>query len=511
MRPAEIFLRELKEAVEGLEIETVGELIDAVDPNGFSPEQVRKTLDTLRKKRLFPEIEKAAALLAFAHPDLPVIQRQWAQALIDQGRVPQALRILEITRARVTDDPGEGAEVRGLIGRARKQRYVEAGEAEDLRAAIATYREPWRESSENRWHGINLVALIERARRDDVDPGVADDAPAIAREILAAVQAVDEPDAWDLATGMEAAVALGDQDNALRWARRYVRRPDADAFEIASTLRQLREIWQLQGTSLGGLLIPPLESALLLREEGGSTRLSPGRPKEDGFEAVYGAEGYHRFEWLDTLYRRAEGVGKIAETATGRPSGTGFVVRFGDLHPPFDDRPLLVTNSHVLSDDPADEAPLGSGRASVTFTRLPGSPRVPIGPIRFSSRRVDLDVTICEIEPPDGLEPLPLTPYCPVLSPDSGADGQDPESHQRIYVIGHPLGGDLVVSLYDNDLAGYEGRYVRYRSPTDQGNSGSPVLNRTWTTFAVHHKAVEASKVNEGVLLEAILAALPGV
>ena len=60
--------------------------------------------------------------------------------------------------------------------------------------------------------------------------------------------------------------------------------------------------------------------------------------------------------------------------------------------------------------------------------------------------------------------------------------------------------------MYDNDLANYTPPYVRYRSPTEAGNSGSPVFNRQWGLFAVHHRALQVEQVNEGVLFDAISA-----
>jgi len=40
------------------------------------------------------------------------------------------------------------------------------------------------------------------------------------------------------------------------------------------------------------------------------------------------------------------------------------------------------------------------------------------------------------------------------------------------------------------------------------GNSGSPVFNRQLKTFAIHHRALEEMRLNEGILLNEIKAAL---
>lgn len=493
------FLTDLEMVVNEKNFEAVGPLLEEIDPTTFSPTEITTTLATLRRKRLFAELEKACTLFVFADNEQPVIKRHWCQSLLDQNRTGQALKILEATRPAVIDDAVEGPEIRGLIGRAYKQAFVDDGDADDLRSAIAAYREDWQRDCANRWHGINLVALLERARRDGISTAFTDDPAAVARTIHDDLARRQEYDAWDLATAMEASIALHDVDRALSWAREYVSRPDADAFELGSTLRQLKEVWQLETTDLGRTLIPVLEAELLERT-GGSISLSAQAPNDDGFQAIYGSEGYVRFRWLDTLYRRCRAVGRIFNHATGDPCGTGFVVRGGDLVEEWGERPVLMTNSHVLSDDPEHGAPLLPGQGCVAFTRVDGEPEVQIGPVLFTSSPQQLDVTICHVDPPDGLEPLELTRYSPLLADDGPP--------QRIYVIGYPHGGDLVVSLYDNDLRGYEGRFVRYSSPTEHGHSGSPVLNRQWSTFAVHHRTLRTRRLNEGVLLTYVIDSL---
>lgn len=47
---------------------------------------------------------------------------------------------------------------------------------------------------------------------------------------------------WDHGTAMEACIALGDGDGALARLDAYLAE-GADAFELASTLRQLTEVW----------------------------------------------------------------------------------------------------------------------------------------------------------------------------------------------------------------------------------------------------------------------------
>ncbi|SCY62082.1 Trypsin-like peptidase domain-containing protein [Nitrosospira sp. Nl5] len=282
---------------------------------------------------------------------------------------------------------------------------------------------------------------------------------------------------------MEACVAVGDKDEALTSAAKYVRHPDADAFELGSTLRQLKEVWQMEKTPLGEVLLPPLEFATLQKE--GVTVEKPLQSmdgvKTEGFEAVWGDESVVYLQWLDSLYERCNAIARISNGVTGAPKGTGFLVAGGLLNPAWAGKIVLLTNSDVNSEDPSDQAPLRPEQAVAEFTRLPRRPKVKLAGVLYSSRRFALDVSILAIDMPDTCYTLAPCADLPTIDPANVAD-------QRIYVIGHPSGEELAVSLYDNSLAEYEKHFIRYRSPTTGGNSGSPVFTRQLDSIALHHR-----------------------
>jgi hypothetical protein len=170
-----------------------------------------------------------------------------------------------------------------------------------------------------------------------------------------------------------------------------------------------------------------------------------------------------------------------------------------NLCPDWGSEPLFLTNSHVISLDPVDEAPLRPLQAEIEFTRLNDRPKVRLGELVYSSQRIEMDISIFRIVAPASSCTLELCPTLPKIS------GTFP---QRVYVVGHPKGQELAVSLYDNSLAECAQQYVRYRSPTEEGNSGSPVLNRQLGCFAVHHRALKEKQLNEGVALEAVIRAI---
>jgi hypothetical protein len=497
------YLVELGAALDEYRFRDVRALTDQIDPSRFDLSQIRKALRLIRRKRQFVELEHAASLFHMAGHAAPFIRREWAQSLLDQKRGPQALATLEAMASEFSADPAEGPEIRGLLGRAYKQRYVTEGGVENLRAAIAAYKGDWESRrSDSRWHGVNLVALSLRADRDGVDTGEPVDAKGIAQHILDEIDDLAVRAPFDYAMGIEASVALGDHAGALRWTKQYVQHPDTDAFELGSTMRQLKEVWCVESTPIGDELLPVLEFALLHRTGGSVQPSQVDAPASGaGFEAVWGAEGLVYLQWLDSLYDRCRAIARISDPASGAPKGTGFLVTGASLNPRWGDAPVFLTNAHVVSIDPADEAPLRPRDGFAEFTRQTDRPKIALGELLFSSRRTELDVSILRVDAPPNASVLQPYPYLPKI-------GTGPDDPQRIYVMGHPSGSELAVSLYDNSLAEYAEPYVRYRSPTEPGNSGSPVFTRKLDCFAVHHRALYERQLNEGIVLQDIKAAI---
>lgn len=136
---------------------------------------------------------------------------------------------------------------------------------------------------------------------------------------------------------------------------------DADAFEIASTLRQLTEVWGLTlDKPPGSILLPFLQSNLLQRR-GGSIAFDRDKlaevrqktaeaaptldkaidasPPTRGFGKVLGKEGVLSLSWSKLGLDRAQTVAKVLNP-TGDGFGTGFLIRGGDLVPALgDERP----------------------------------------------------------------------------------------------------------------------------------------------------------------------------
>ena len=265
-----------------------GELIERIrrDAAAAPAPQIRKVLSALRNKRYVDVMERVADAAILSGQTDPQIRRLYAQALIDQGRLTAALNVLQVLALETSDsgelrNRSENAEARGLIGRAHKQAYVNAtSQTAYLNRAIKAYFEVYdSDRDQYLWHGINAVACLCRAERDGRAPAGYQDPRVIATEILEKIEAItprDRVGTWDRATAIEACLSLNRVSDAQKWLSLYVADPLADAFALGSTLRQLKELWQLvPGAEPGSSVLPILESALLQRE-GGRVDLSPG-------------------------------------------------------------------------------------------------------------------------------------------------------------------------------------------------------------------------------------------
>ena len=474
------------------------ELIAELDRGGQLEERTaRRILQTLRRKCYFDLMERVAEGLIFAGQDSAQIRRQFAQSLIDQGKLAPAVSVLEALLDRCAADPEESAEARGLLGRVHKQVYVNAADPASrrnqasLRKAIAAYDAVYSGAPNTHlWHGINTVALSWRARRDLVTVDAAPDPVKLARDILERIDAratKGRVDTWDLATAAEASLALGKSDEAKRWLEEYVRRDDADAFEIGSTLRQLREVWLLTiDAEPGATLLPLLQSHLLDRTGGrvdvAAAEVNPTIERASALEKVLGREGVVTLGWYRQGLERCRAVAQV-RTTTGEGYGTGFLVRGSDLAPALGNEIFLLTNAHVISDDARVTDALAPDEAVIGFEAqerpVPGEHRVakllwtsPPGDLA-----TDLDATLLRLHPAvENVQPCALAARLPAN------DGK-----QKVYIIGHPGGRGLSFSLHDNLLLDYDDRLLHYRAPTEGGSSGSPVFNQKWALIGLHH------------------------
>ncbi len=527
------FTRELAAAVDVYDRTRVEELCDGLilhirkATETYSPAAARATLRQLRRKRWFDLMTRIADVLLQSGQRHPYVRCEYAQALTDRGTPGVAAELLAGI-LEDTDDPGVRAEALGMLGRAYKQMSLDSAVApftkrsDLLMSAVRAYGEMYGDDPTRcAWHGINAAALLCYAERHGVSIRSPIDAAETARRVLGDVEGrfldpAADRGPWDAALAAEACLILDLPEESVRWMQRYATDGRADAFELASTLRQLLEVWELDaGSEPGSRLLPILRAQMLTRQEGASLHLSPedaGRvataePDSD-FEKVLGDAGVVTHSWYRQGLRRSRAVALVRHRS-GRAVGTGFLARGVD----FDDRwegPILITNSHVVSTNPSTEETLTPEQAAVSFEAVgdegaPATPR-PVETVLWSSPPRELDCTVLRVNAAE-IEPCPITTFRPRL------DGK-----QRVYVIGHPEGRELSYSIDDNLLLDYDDRVLHYRAPTEHGSSGSPVFNRDWEVIGLHHSGRNdmprlhggpgTYPANEGIWIQAIRTAL---
>jgi S1-C subfamily serine protease len=522
-----IRLQEAAERSDALKAQSIcEELIQRMDKEKepFPEKEATFSLIQLQRKRMFPQLQRLAEEFVRRGQNSPQIRRRLAQALLEQDDVSSAITVLDELERDTTSQPDqedENAEARGLQGRAFKQLYVNPKLI--LPHAVERYYSVYSGDSDNLWHGINAIALLSRAKRDKVALEGYPDPRAMAQQILDRInERVIErsADMWDLSTAAEACVALHRPEEAIQWIERYVQDSRADAFELGSTRRQFTEVWQLDDSSGIGAYVLPLLNARLLACMGGKVKIAASRLPDTAessaarvtLERVLGSALFVSIAWWDKGRERCKSVARVeGELDTDRGLGSGFLVRGRDLKDSYGDGLLLLTNAHVISNDPKVDAALRPDEAYLSFKALgqdSGLKRYRPKKLVQTSPPNELDFSLLELEEPvDGADPFPIDAALPL-----------PDGTARVYVIGYPYGGGLSFSINDNELLDRDDRVLHYRAPTEGGSSGSPVFNQKWNLIGLHHGGgLEVPKLNnkpgtyaanEGIWIQAIRKAL---
>ena len=496
-------------------------------------------VEELRNAREYECMGRLAEAVSRRDPGDPKNRRLYAQCLIETGRATVAIDVLKALVHRLPKTHPEYAEATGLLGRAYKQIFFDAGDMtsesarEALHQAIAIYREPYEEDPANTWHGVNLLALLTRARdlKLRLAPGL--DPKELARQIVRTLEDIpdEKRDVWYLPTLAEASLGLGDWSTVERHLRAYVQAKDAKAFQVASTLRQFTQIWGMEAKDERGRGLVNILRARLVELPGGGMELTPqeiqrlrDRPTPPGaqLEAILGEDGPQTYTWWRTGLDRALAVAAVRRTL-GRRMGTGFLIRAGDLGREPKGELLLLTNFHVVNEHGASPG-IRPEEAEIVFEAADANRAYAVDAILASSPPERHDVALLRLKPPvsEDIAPLPLAPGLPAL-----------DDTARVYVIGYPGGRELQFSFQDNKLLDHEGPpegrpqipgvvRLHYRAPTEGGSSGSPVFNANlWQVVALHHKGGKECmpmlngksgtySANEGISIRSIVGMVKG-
>lgn len=478
-------------------------------------------LEQLRNQKKFSQLVQQGQRCLEQGLDHPTLRRLLAQGQIDTGALDAAIdNLTEVRRglmrrlAELAGDPDrpdealyweeELAEVRGLLGRAHKQRYVDSKptpKRPNLADAVRAedfYREAYEPAPAGRyWHGINIVALRNhRLRRAGTDAGERDPvADRIAREVLADLERLAErsqPGFWELATRVEALLALGRTDELEPALTAALAAPGVQPFHRNSLRRQLEELWELDPRQAPGrILLPPLREtaapAATAPAETARARTAPAKTELDPRSIERQGD------------RVALSVARLGWDVV-RGDGTGFLLDPRLLWPEYAGySQFVLTNAHVCNAD----APRGQKQApyhpeDVRFAFL-GPPQV--GAVTAVSARQlwsspvdELDATLLMVRAP-GQPPLPVR--------------KQPLRHGlQTRIVGHPLGGNTWYSDREYELARVDDRCLQYTNATEPGMSGSPVFDDRWHLIGLHRDHDAARQLNGGIRIDRILEAM---
>lgn len=501
-------------------------------------ERAKVLVETLRNQRDYELMGQLAEAVSRCDTKDAKNRRLYAQYLIDTGKATAAIDVLQPLARRLKKSDPEFVETTGLLGRCYKQIFFDAGDKgsagarEALKKAIVAYRGPYEENTQNTWHGINLLALLSRARSLGIRTAPGLDPHALAKQVIATLAALpaEKRDDWFLPALAEASLGLRDWDVIDRNIHQYVTAKDTKAFHVASTLRQFTQVWDLENRDERGRALVDMLRARLLQLDGGGLQLAPdelqrlraqGTPEGGRLEAVLGTNGTQTYQWWKTGIERAASVAAIRQRMGSRV-GSGFLVRAGDIGSDAGDELLVLTNFHVVNEHGASPG-IQPAEAEVVFEAVDPGKAYAVTQLLWSSPPDRHDACLLRLAGPvSGIAPLPVAQSLPAL-----------DDTARVYIIGHPGGRDLAFSFQDNELLDHEGPplgapqipnvcRLHYRAPTEGGSSGSPVFNsRLWQVIALHHKGGKigmprlngkdgAYGANEGIGIQSIAAAIKG-
>ncbi|HEY7800884.1 MAG TPA: trypsin-like peptidase domain-containing protein, partial [Hyphomonadaceae bacterium] len=531
------------------------------------------------------------------------IERWEIQALIELGVYETALDFARRMMAWGAKTK-KGREGYSAVGRIYKQMYVNGvtGKSREEPAMLALYLERaftaymhvWQaeKSPATAYHAVNALAIGSRAVIDGVtpgDPGL----KALADDVLNVLSHTKNEDGWTWATRAEAFVALGRHQDAAQAYAAFAFDGQVTLFQLHSAVRQLEEVWKLTGDDAAtGASIRVLKAAIIAKLGEGEARAAtdpkvsrlpvreaapsfplpaearapmfeasqvsmsakeagligreiaatpPGEPMR-GLQQVFENNAPLGLKALRNGLARARAVCRIHTNIGGEDKGfaSGFAIIGKLLNEAWGDKPVIVTNNHVISSRP-NRASQRAELCEALFVNpdTAGESRVAFARVLWESDIDAHDIAVLELagDLPQGVEALSMLPRTglpPRMTDDSGIG--------RVYVIGFPAAGELSFSFADNILLDHDAPEgcdvtaradgsrrvsgvtpdpvrMHYKAPTKEGSSGSPVFDfNDYALLGVHRRGLPdmprlrgregAYAANEGVWIESIRAAI---
>jgi hypothetical protein len=486
------FLDQLSKAASPHDTEGLSGLIERLEveldrAEHFPEGQADQILTALWRLRQFAAMQRVAEAFLRAGLSHPQLRLDYASSLVEQGNPTLALSMLQSLATETTTE-ALNSEIRTVIGGIYREEYLASPDpsspksVRSLERAVNEYYDLYRRDPEaNLWHGINVVGLAVRARRDRIGLKDAPDPESIALQILRTIGARGESriESWHRMTAAEACLTLDRFPGAFENLMAYAGASTLDAFTLSRARRRLTSLWGLTLSSAPGRMLLPILDAQILARTGGEVLLEPRAPRavaEVAPDLGPRLESGQRkqVEWFQRGLALSRAVVRI-ESNLGEPLGTGLLVAGRVLHSNLGSDLVLLTAAHVLSPDESVSGALRPSGASLVRAGGTGdAERHGVGEVLFTSPPDALDVTIAELGPqPRGIPPLRLARALP----QSGAPS-------RLMLLGHR---DRGLVLSNCAVVNAADPLLHYRTPTEPGSSGSPIFNEEWDLVGINH------------------------
>jgi V8-like Glu-specific endopeptidase len=488
-------------------------------------DMLRTFADRLKQTRAFDDLYVLTSEMNSEGLQTQKTRRLEVQALVEMGVFETAL---DLVRPLLVGEieTFDVQEAYGLLGRIYKQMFVAAwspenpaarAEAETLRLYLErsfnAYMEVWNKvkAPATTYQAINAVAVAQMAVRAQLVDGESDaereGIKELANEIINVIASAKKPDVWAEATRGEALVALAMHssepapllDAAARAYAAFAEHPDVDAFSLGASLRQLREIWGIDGgDAVHGKPVRILKAAILAKLETAaeknkadakapsaleSMRVRMTRseiklteqdiddlqkaPGQGALAGVTGASAdalQKKFGENSPIARRtirrkmqlSSAVCRITGPRGGRTTGigTGFAIQGDLLFAGWGPDPVIVTNHHVVS----STGTMGGRRADVCKAEFMSDEDLPqevsFAGVLWESNIEAHDITILK---PAGKLPASVIPLNELVTAGLGPHARDETGIGRCYVIGYPDADELAFSLADNIMLDHDG------------------------------------------------------
>lgn len=475
---------------------SIGSLVDIADAEALAKEYYdAKDWSTL--------VRLTDSVSVSPHSTL-AIQRLLLQGLMESGAKHAAARVAGDLLLDDTIDVKERSELNGLIGRVKKDAYLETGSDEALDASFAAYQTGYELGYDPLWHGVNIIALRRHSAREGDGPPTPD-------ELLALARKGDDRGVWSWATEVELVAGAGaDGGDASTAIAELLDHDDFAPQVLGSLQRQLTELYGVEADSSAMLQLS--EGTLKMFEAG---KIEPGAgvaitlPSSTGeFEKIFGDEMPIPLKIYNAGAERARSVAKVSWGGAG--IGTAFVLAGEELHESLAGTVAFITNEHVVAKPGVDGPGKPVKEVSLEFEIGPDGQPVSVSGLRavWFSVKEELDVAVMVTDDPAvaALPSLEVAQWVP-----------DPMPGSYVFVIGHPGGAELKFSIRGNDYVATDYVKLHYTAPTEKGSSGSPVFDHEWRLIGVHHKGLASMpridgdgeyEANEGMTIEAVREAM---